>query len=241
MGESVLHGGFVNRVVRIGDTVRRTPSERSPFVRELLDLFERHGWSGAPRHLGEDEQGRETLTHIDGRAALTPDQVRAAGSDEALARVARLVRGFHDLTAGTPLAGGAEVVCHHDLSPRNTVYDEDWQPRAFIDWDIAAPGERIQDLAHVCWQYLDLGPSVTDVPEAARRIRLICDTYGLHGPAEVMDTVLWWQDRCWRGIQAGAQRGEPAMVGLRDLGVVGEIQAAHRWVSLHRAPLADGR
>jgi Ser/Thr protein kinase RdoA (MazF antagonist) len=41
------------------------------------------------------------------------------------AEVARLVRQFHDLTAGTPLAGDQEVVCHNDLSPKNTVYRDD--------------------------------------------------------------------------------------------------------------------
>ena len=44
---------------------------------------------------------------------------------EYLAEVARLVRQFHDLTAGTPLAGDQEVVCHNDLSPKNTVYRDD--------------------------------------------------------------------------------------------------------------------
>jgi len=41
------------------------------------------------------------------------------------AEVARLVRQFHDLTAGTPLAGDQEVVYHNDLSPKNTVYRDD--------------------------------------------------------------------------------------------------------------------
>ncbi len=67
-----------------------------------------------------------------------------------------MVREFHDLTAGTPLARGAEVVCHNDLSPKNTVYRGDdgavLMPAAFLDWDLAAPGERIHDVAHVCWQ-----------------------------------------------------------------------------------------
>jgi len=31
-------------------------------------------------------------------------------------------------------------------------------PVAFIDWDLAVPGRRIHDVAHVCWQYLGLGP-----------------------------------------------------------------------------------
>lgn len=78
-----------------------------------------------------------------------------------LAAVARLTRRLHDLTAGTALAGEAEVACHHDLSPANTVYDVSggwWRPVAFIDWDLAAPGRRLADLAHLCWQYAGLGP-----------------------------------------------------------------------------------
>ena len=75
------------------------------------------------------------------------------------------MREFHDLTAGTPLAAGAEVVCHNDLSPKNTVHRDGGTglaPVAFIDWDLAAPGERIHDIAHVCWQYLALGPGGDD-------------------------------------------------------------------------------
>ena len=82
-------------------------------------------------------------------------------AEASLVRVAELVREFHDLTAGTPLAGDAEVVCHNDLAPNNTVYSPDGaglRPVAFIDWDLAAPGRRIHDVAHVCWQYLGLGP-----------------------------------------------------------------------------------
>lgn len=93
-----------------------------------------------------------------------PPSVR---SEQSLAAVARQVRNFHDLTAGTDLASGHEVVCHNDLSPRNTVYrDAGGQllPVAFIDWDIAAPGARIHDVPHVCWQYVRLGPGVRNAP-----------------------------------------------------------------------------
>jgi monomeric isocitrate dehydrogenase len=69
--ESALGGGAVNEVVRVGTTVRRTPTARSGYVRDLLALFERSGWAGAPRFLGTDERGRDTFTHIEGRAALT--------------------------------------------------------------------------------------------------------------------------------------------------------------------------
>ncbi|MFE3035016.1 phosphotransferase [Streptomyces canus] len=236
MEESVLGGGAVNDVVRVGDTVRRTPSERSGFVRELLALFDSAGWRGAPRFLGVDALGRETFDHIEGRAAVTPRERAAARTDEALTEVARLVRAFHDLTHGTALAGDRDVVCHNDLAPKNTVYAA-WRPVAFIDWDLAAPGERMHDLAHVCWQYLDLGPGVADVREAARRLRLICDAYGADDRDGLLDTVLWWQDRCWRGIAAGALRGERAMIGLRERGAVDEVRAAQWWVAGHRHEL----
>jgi hypothetical protein len=236
MEESVLGGGAVNEVVRVGETVRRTPSERSGFVRELLALFENARWQGAPRFLGVDERGREIFGHVEGRAAVTPRERAAARTDEALAEVARLVRAFHDLTHGTALAGDRDVVCHNDLAPKNTVY-EGWRPVAFIDWDLAAPGERTHDIAHVCWQYLELGPGVEDVRRTARRIRLICDAYGLDERDGLLDTVLWWQGRCRRGIEAGALRGERAMAALVERGVVDEVRAAAEWVAGHRDEL----
>lgn len=106
------------------------------------------------------------------------------------------MREFHDLTAGTPLAAGAEVVCHNDLSPKNTVYRDTGaglSPVTFIDWDIAAPGERVHDIAHVCWQYLDLGPSVADPAAASRRMRLICDAYGLADRGILLETILCYR------------------------------------------------
>jgi Phosphotransferase enzyme family len=246
VSEYPLRGGSVSTVVRVGDTVRRQPGRR--FVRELLGFLERSGWGGAPRFLGVDEQGREILTFVDGYvpwqerdAPSAPSASGASGvaAEASLVRVAELVREFHDLTAGTPLAGDAEVVCHNDLAPNNTVYSPDGvglRPVAFIDWDLAAPGQRIHDVAHVCWQYLGLGPGAVVGP-AAGGIRLICDAYQLDGRDEIVDVIMWWQDRCWRGIQAGAEAGDPAMVRLRDEGAVREVRASFGWVAAHRSEL----
>lgn len=235
-----LPGGFVNEVVRLGSTVHRTAPEGAPFVRRVLRRFEEHRWPGAPRFLGVDEDGREILSYIDGHAAWEPAQPPDVSGRDSLIRVAELVREFHDLTAGTALAGSAEVVCHNDLSPKNTIYRDlgaGLRPVAFIDWDLAAPGERVADVALVCWQYLGLGPGITDPPEAARMVRVLADAYGLADRAALVDTILWWQNRCWQGIEGSAEQGDPAANRLRDLGVVGRVRAAHRWTAQHRRTL----
>ena len=107
---------------------------------------------------------------------------------------------------------------------------------AFIDWDIAGPGLRVQDVAHVCWQFVPLGPSADKVA-AGRRVRLVADAYGLENPAGLVETVLWWQDRCWRGIEAAADAGVPAMVRLRESGVVAEVRGAYEWTAARRVGL----
>jgi hypothetical protein len=238
--EELLRGGFVTQVVRIGDTVRRRPARNAEFVHRLLECLERAGWDGAPRFTGVDEQGREILSFLPGHVPLQPAEHMRVRSDDSLAAAAGLVRQFHDLTAGTSLAGSCEVVCHNDLSPRNTIYRDRagvLQPVAFIDWDIAAPGKRIHDIAHVCWQYVGLGPQIEDAARACRQVRIICDAYGLADRAAVVDTILWWQDRCWRGIRAAAATGDPSMTRLHDSGVTQEVRQQHEWVARHRAEL----
>jgi hypothetical protein len=237
-----LAGGLVNDVVRIGETVRRPMPTDADYVHDVLRLFARHGWPAAPRYLGADEEGRQTLTFLEGHVAWAPAQPPAVWSEDSLARVAKLVRQFHDLTAGTPLAEDAEVVCHNDLAPRNTVYRDDGSgllPYAFIDWDFASPGQRIHDVAHVCWQFLDLGPGRASPEGPGQLIRLVADNYGLRtrDRKALVETILWWQDRCWRGIDAQADDGDPAMQRLRSTGQVKIIQEAYAWVADHRAAL----
>lgn len=234
--EFSLRGGFVNTVVRVGDTVHRQPAPRAEFIHRLLGLFEQAGWDGAPRFLGLDDRGREVLSFVTGHAAWQPAQPAELAGEASLARVAELVREFHDLTAGTDLAGSEDVVCHNDLSPANTVYRDHGaglRPVAFIDWDMAAPGQRIHDVAHVCWQYLRLSPGA-GAGRAARGIRLICDAYRLDDASGIVDVILWWQDRCWRGIENAAAVGDPAMVRLRAAGAVHDVQAAYQWVAAAR-------
>jgi len=96
----ILRGGYTNdgQVVRVGETVRRPWRKTSPATGALLVHLERVGFDGAPRFLGRDEDGRETLSYVDGEAAIEPQQPWAL-TDEALVSVARLLRAFHDAVA----------------------------------------------------------------------------------------------------------------------------------------------
>ncbi|HEY1573360.1 MAG TPA: phosphotransferase [Pseudonocardiaceae bacterium] len=229
-----LAGGWRSAPVRVGDTVRRPLGRRAEFVHALLRHFERAGWPGAPKLLGIDERGREILSYLDGHVPWrSPPRAGVAA-------VARLLRECHDLTAGTELAADQEVVCHNDLSPKNTVYRRaasEWRPVAFLDWDTAAPGERVHDVAHLCWQFLPLDPRATDPADTARRLRTVADAYGLADRSALVPTVLWWQDRCWRGIEREADAGDPNARALRESGAAESVRVAHGWVTRHRVVL----
>ena len=129
---------------------------------------------------------------------MQPNEISSAQS---LIAVARLVRQFHDLSAGTTLAGDQETICHNDLSPKNTVYRDlgaGLSPVAFIDWDLAAPGKRIHDLAHVCWQYIGLGSPGVSAIDAAHKLRLICNA----GVPDAIGNAHAWVSRHRQSLEA---------------------------------------
>jgi aminoglycoside phosphotransferase (APT) family kinase protein len=210
-------------VERVGETVRRTTGPWTPAVHALLRHLEAVGFDGAPRALGIDEQGREVLTFVEGG--------EATWSDDALAAVAGLVRRYHDAVASFEPAPDAawqrmvgaprehEVVCHNDLSPWNTIY-RDHTPVAFIDWDLAAPGTRLWDVAWAVYRYVPLfdddscrGLAIPVRPRAPR-IRLFCDAYGLRERRQLLDTICERLDVLISTARAWGEAGRP---GWRDV------------------------
>lgn len=174
--QPLFGGRSTTGIVRIGDTVRRPLTSRSPFVHALLLHLEAVGFDGAPRFRGIDEEGREVLTYLAGEV---PHTLPPGGrTDAQLLQVARLLRAFHDATAGSALAGDEEVVCHNDFAPWNTVFVAGL-PVAVIDFDNAHPGSRLRDLSYFLWCWLGIHAPTSAIAEQARRLTLICDSYGL--------------------------------------------------------------
>ncbi|MFI9240355.1 phosphotransferase enzyme family protein [Streptomyces sp. NPDC053079] len=188
--EQQLTGGNVsNGVVRVGDTVRRPAGPWTPAVHALLTHLHGTGFRAAPRPLGIDDQGREVLTFMPGDV-VWPDRFALLEPVPRLARVARLIRDFHDAVQGfTPPpdaqwqvlipAEGADIIAHQDLAPWNLVAGgaDDW---AFIDWDTAAPGSRLWDVAYAVHGFIPLSADPHwQRTDAADRLRVFAEAYGL--------------------------------------------------------------
>ncbi|MEY9840637.1 aminoglycoside phosphotransferase family protein [Streptacidiphilus sp. EB103A] len=216
--EPLVGGRLTAGVVRVGDTVRRPRSPASAFVAQLLNLLEGQGFTGAPRHLGIDEHGRDILTYIEG---TVPARFQR-WEDQQVAAAGHLLRRFHEATRGSTLAGGHAVVVHGDAGPNNTVFGGGPRlPTAFIDFDTAGPGDPVTDVAYQCWTWT-ISSKTGAWPAAAQaaQMRVLTDAYGSEQwePDQILDAVLerqadnarWWRSRltCDRPLSATTEQIE---------------------------------
>lgn len=233
---AILHGGRLTPgVVRIGDTVRRPAGAATAFTAALLQHLERAGFSGAPRYLGLDEQGRATFSHIAGHVPakfqyFADVQVRAA---------ATLLRAFHDATRGSGLAGNRMVVCHHDPGPNNVVF-QDGRPVALIDFDMARPGDPLEDVGYMAWTWcVSSKPARGPVARQAAQVRLLADAYGL-GAAQrlqLVDAMLACQARniAFWSQRLGASADALGTTAAQLLDRIDWSQGEMAYTALHRA------
>jgi Ser/Thr protein kinase RdoA (MazF antagonist) len=234
-----LTGGRITQgIVRIGDTVRRPASPASPFVAELLALLTARGFTGAPRYLGRDEAGRDILSYLPG---WVPERFRH-WADEQIAAAGVLLRGLHDATRGSELAGRQPVVCHHDPGPNNAVF-RDGRPVAFIDFDMAAPGSPLEDLGYLAWLWCV--SSKAEAPPAgvqAGQVRLLADAYGLTRAERhvLVDAMLERQCRNARWWAEASAPGSPPLGATRQqiADRIAWSRREHAHTAAHRAVFA---
>ncbi|WP_370137672.1 phosphotransferase family protein [Streptacidiphilus sp. EB103A] len=200
--EVPLTGGRITPgVVRVGDTVRRAVTAAPSFVAQLLGHLQEQGFTGAPRHLGTDRAGRDVLTYLPG---WVPPRFRT-WADCQVAAAGALLRGLHDATRGSLLAGDHPVVCHGDPGPNNIVFSSegDAVPVALIDFDTAAPGDPVTDIAYMAWTFcVSSKPTTPPTAVQAAQVRVLTDAYGLDAASRthLPDAMLERQAhnaRCW--------------------------------------------
>lgn len=251
--EIPLAGGDVTEgVVRVGDTVRRPMSARSPFVHSILRHLEGVGFDGAPRFLGIDAKGRESLTFIEGEVAGRPwpawvgDPARAAS-------VARLLRRLDDAMvsfgvpldadagprpAGSPVPVGPPLtlVSHCDVTPENTVF-RDGEACAVIDFDLARPSSRPLSLANLLlwwggWQHpADRDPAFAGVDVGVRGRELV-DAYGATAEerAWLVPVSISVAERSWYSMRDRAERLGGGWRRMWEAGVGDAIRRREAWL-----------
>ncbi|HWD63487.1 MAG TPA: aminoglycoside phosphotransferase family protein [Humibacter sp.] len=194
MTEVPLTGGNVTPVSRRGDTVLREGGPWTQTVHAVLRHARSSGMAGIPEPLGTSADGREIVSYLVGHVPVYP-MPSWVWRDDVLVQAARMLRAWHDSTAGfspvnavwrLPSHDPAEVVCHNDFAQYNLVFDlEGDEPEltGVIDFDTMSPGPRVLDIAYLAYRlvpYLD-EPDTPEVPEGQERMRrlaLLLETYG---------------------------------------------------------------
>jgi hypothetical protein len=260
-GREVLAGGVANagQVVREGDVVVRPSSAHSGSVHSFLRALRAVGFAGAPEPVGV-EGDRERLRFIPGDVPVPP-YPEWAQSDASLSSVARLLRRFHEasrlvevdpewtwdseMADGGPRLQGA-VVCHNDVCLENVVFRHG-EAVALLDFDFAAPGDPLQDVA----KFARMCVPVDDPTGAARdgwrdldvgsRLRLVADAYGLDAPQrkdmiEALDGVI---RRGGQFVRRQLDAGHPGFVEMVDrMGGMARFDTRRSWFTANKERLS---
>jgi hypothetical protein len=193
--DEVLSGGITNAgaVFRRGEIVDRPAQPHAPAIHRFLAALPEHGFTGAPKPVGL-AAGREQLTYVSGDVALMPYPAWSM-TEAALRSVGALLRRFHQASSAIPLEPavpwavdladphGGTILCHSDACVENVVF-RDGEAYALIDFDMAAPGRPLWDVAMAARYWVPmLDPeSAAHFPcyvglDPVRRLRILADGY----------------------------------------------------------------
>ena len=252
---SAAEGG-PSHVIRFGQTVKRAAGPWTSTIHALLRHLEHIGFTGSPRVVGEgiDADGNEVLTWIEG------DIVHPhAWSEEGVWQAGRLLRDLHNATASfrpSPemqwqpwwmhRTGPDSVIGHCDAGPWHTIA-RDGRPVAFIDWTLAGPVDRLDEVVATAWWNAQLHDddvadrnALPDSATRARHLRLFLDGYEL--PTADRDGLLSRMiEFAIRDCAAEAARARitPDSTDPQPLWALAWRARAAGWMIRHRTLLED--
>jgi hypothetical protein len=202
MDEEPLAGGIANAgaVTRIGSHVLRPASPHVASIHDLMRRVRLAGFDGGPVPAGSGQDGRECLEYIEGDVPVPP-YPGWAQSSRALESVASLLRRFHDASRSFDMAGtswsaeladpvGGEIICHNDVCLENVVF-RDGVATALLDFDFAAPGRPVYDLARLTLMCVPMDDDISAArlgwqpADKIARLELVADAYGLDNAGRV--------------------------------------------------------
>ncbi|MFI9778345.1 phosphotransferase [Streptomyces sp. NPDC051956] len=255
-----LVGGMMNAgaVFRRGDVVERPAPPNVRALHAYLAALRHQGFDAAPVPVGVRADGREQLGFIPGDVAVPPFP-RWAMSQTALRSVGVLLRRLHEASARVAVdvsagwAGeladpeGGTMLCHNDVCQENVVF-RDGRAVALIDFDQAAPGRPVWDVAMTARYWVPMRDPESAAPlcpvpdpshalDAPGRLRLLADGYGLspRERAELPEVVEQATAVCRAFVARRVADGDPAYVqALRDRGGWERWDRIQSWLSAGR-------
>ena len=253
-GEALV-GGMANAgvVFRHGALVERPAPRTAPALHAHLLALKEHGFDAAPRPVRLTADGREQLTFIPGDVALPPFPSWAM-SETALRSVGSLLRRLHDAGAAIGVDASVEwprsladpeggtMLCHNDVCPENVVF-RDGRAAALIDFDLAAPGRPVWDVAMTARYWVPmldptsaavLHPAGLDAPA---RLRILADGYGLSPQerAELPGVIEQATASCRAFVAGRVAEGDPAYTrALTEHGGWQRWDRIQEWLAAHR-------
>lgn len=255
--EEVMDGGNINKVVRVGETVRRE-AKPNPYVYELLKHLEQSALPYFPRYMGHDDEGREVLSYLEGVVPGNkyPEIEEYMWSDEVLMKLGKLLRIYHDATVGFKSALNSinnypdealhEVVCHNDAALYNVVF-KDKLPVGIIDFDMAGLGPRLWDIVYTLYTSVPLaafspnkhnGAIVSydresHASERKKRIELFFSSYGMEVPTDLKDWVISRIKFMCTTLSDRAVAGDPAFIKLVEEGHLAHYEKEIKFLEKH--------
>jgi hypothetical protein len=259
--EVALPGGAANAgaVTRLGDVVVRPTNPHAFAIGGLLEHLHDVGFDAVPKPLGTAPDGRQRFAYIPGDVPVPPFPAWSL-TDSVLASTAALLRRFHDaqLRFAAPSDSqwsdemadpiGGDVICHNDVCPENVVF-RDGVAVALLDFDFAAPGRPLHDLAQLAKMWVPLD---TD-EDAARfgrggldpfhRLRVVADAYGLPPDRTEFLDVLSRSIADARGggfVRRRIGLRQQAFIDMAEaMGGLERYERRYQWFSQHRRQFAD--
>jgi Ser/Thr protein kinase RdoA (MazF antagonist) len=222
-----------------------------------LKALRQEGFRKAPVPVGLEGDGRERLWFIEGDVPLTP-YPSWAQSERALSSVAALMCAFHEAARSVKVANGAwnteladpaggSLICHHDVCLENVVF-QDGIAVALLDFDFAAPGRAVYDLAQFARMCVPLeedesaarlGWTAADRPS---RLRLVADTYGLDAADRtlLLEVLADLMSRSGEFVLRRIAQGDANFRRmLEETGGVERFDRRRRWWATHKQSFAE--
>jgi hypothetical protein len=237
--------------------VERPAPRNARALHAYLLALKEHGFDAGPTPVRITADGREQLSFIPGDVALppypdwvmTPAALRSAGS---------LLRRLHEASAAIPVEAGVEwpadlsdpeggtMLCHNDVCPDNVVF-RDGRAAALIDFDLAAPGRPLWDVAMTARYWVPMLDPVSAAAfypagrDASERLRILADGYGLSRQerAELPSVIEQATEICRTFVAGRVANGDPVYVrALAELGGWERWDRIQAWLVAQREMFA---